>query len=190
MDETVEVKMPACPWPVEQIEGESFLYRQIPVHARVTSRGKKFPGEGHFELRDGEESLSFNWNKHIDVPKNYILLGLTFNINDLYLEYTGYKIFKYPVSFLKALPKFISLDHTPNYYGSPSPNGKPNNRAHSSLDCGIFDDGTRVALSDYCIENIEESECNFKIKAIKGEIEELRARANDTPYHKEWDFAE
>lgn len=190
MDEKVEVKEDDCPWPIESVDDNSFVYRQIPAFKRIGKRPRQYPGEGHFELRADEDSLSFNWEKHIELNQNFKLIGLSYNKEGKYLDYTGYKVFKYSVNHLKQLSKFEAINHSPKFEGAPSAVGSPNNKAHVSLHCGTFDNGTRVSLSDYCIDNFDDSHCAFDVKTLVGEIEDLRIRANDTPYHKDWIFEE
>ncbi|RZJ86437.1 MAG: hypothetical protein EOO20_18300 [Chryseobacterium sp.] len=188
MDEGVEIVDGTCPWESEEIQNDQFVYRQIPVMKRQGTRPRMYPNEGCFELRGNEESLSFNLQDKITPHQNYILIGLSDNGNGGLNDYTAYKIFKFPVNFLVGLPKYEAILHTPVYEGSPSPVGKPNNPSHVSLLCGNFDDGTRVLMSDYCLEDFDNAAIEFKVGLLKKEIDELRARANDTPYHKEWVF--
>lgn len=188
MDEGIEVVEDQCPWESEEIQDNQLLYRQIPVMLRKGNRPRMYPGEGCFELRENEDSLSFNLKDKIEPSQNYILIGLSSNGKGGLNDYTAYKIFQFSVSFLFSLPKFEAILHTPVYGGNPSPVGSPNNPAHVSLLCGNFDEGTRVLMSDYCLDEFDNSEIEFKVATLRNEIEELRNRANDTEYHKEWDF--
>lgn len=188
MDEGTEVIVDSCPWESEEIETTQSVYRQIPVILRKGNRPRMYPGEGCFELRENEDSLSFNLKDKITPKQNFILIGLSDNGKGGLNDYTAYKIFQFSVEFLKDLPKYEAILHTPVYDGSPSPVGTPNNPAHVSLFCGNFEDSTRALMSDYCLEDFDNKAIEFKVGTLKVEIDELRARANDTEYHKKWDF--
>ncbi|RYE12450.1 MAG: hypothetical protein EOP34_10805 [Rickettsiales bacterium] len=187
MDEGVEIDS-TLPWDIENIDENQVVYRQIPASKRTGNRPKKYPAEGNFALKDNEDSLSFNWERYIDIPKNFSLLSITANSKGTLIDYTGFVIFKYPVSFLKSMEKFQDIKHSPLYIDCPSPVGKPNNKSHVSLYYDENDQGVRAQLSDYCLDNFEFSNCDFPISSIKHEIEELRNRNNDTPYHNLWEF--
>jgi len=187
MDEGVKEINNNYPWNPEVINEEDFVYRQVPVQQRISNRGKKYPSESHFILRESEDSLSFNWAKYIDVQKNFQLIGISY-FRDKFLDYTAFKIFRFPVNFLKSLSKFKRVEYSPVFNGLPSPIGQPNIKSHTSLHCDAFDDAIRAELSDFCLDNYEQSYCEFDVKLVRAEIEELRARGNDTPFHMLWDF--
>ena len=180
MDEKFEVNN--IPWPIEEIPSEDFVTRQALPMERTGKRPRKFPKESHFKLRPGEDGLSVNWVKYLDTKSNFILLGLTHNRNGDYLDYSGFKIFKYSVKFLRSLDGVADVEHKPIYNGNPAPVGKPNNRAHAIV---IYpdDEEIRMNLSDYCRENFDHSFCEFDISSLDQEINNLRERLNDTPYH-------
>lgn len=180
----------ASPWPsIEITDDGSNLIRFIAASKRVTSRTHKIPGTEHFTLRKdlGEDSLSFNCEAIADVEMSFSLIGLTFGENGKFIDYTGYVFFRYAVKFLLSLPKFERIMYSPTYHGNPSPLGTPNNKSHTSLYCGDFDIGTRSLLSLYCQDN-EETYLKFKVGTIRDQIEALKLRENDTPFHKDWIF--
>ncbi len=185
MDEGAQVIKENCPWEIVEITEEDFVYRQIPVQKRIVNRNRKYPSESCFILRDFEDSLSFNLERYINVDKNYKLIGITYS-NGSWLNYTSFKIIKFPVIFLRSLSKFSNINHSPVNNGQPSDVGHPNNKSHTSLYCEAFDEGVRVELSDYCLES--NNECEFDVKLIREEIEALRGRGNETPFHNLWDF--
>lgn len=189
MDEESQIiKENDLPWEIEQIPDDQILYRQIIASKRKGNRPKKYPPESHFSLRDDEDSLSFNWDKYIDVIKNFKLIGITFSAKGDFLQYDGFVIYKYEVRFLKAIDKFNKLLHTPNFFGAPSPVGQPNNKSHVSLYYDVDDIGVRTQLSDYCQDNIDYCRCEFDVSSLKEEINQLRLRNNHTPYHNLWEF--
>jgi len=179
------------PWNSEQIPQESNLLRQIPAFKRdtETARPHKFPGPDHFALREDleEDSLSFNWETYASIEKSYTLIALTIGSNGKHIDYTGYVFYRYPVEFIIGLPKFEKLIHDPKFYGNPSKVGQPNNKSHALLYCGNFDVSTRALLSLYCQEETG-SLLAFKVKTIRDDIEDLKTRAPDIPYHKDWVF--
>ncbi|UOB19372.1 hypothetical protein [Abyssalbus ytuae] len=170
----------------ELIPDEDFVFRQVTPRDREGPNGKRrrFPNETHFQLRKNEEGLSVNWSKYIDVEKNYILIALTKNQEKgTFQNHTAYKIFKYPVSFLRSIEKIEDVIHTPKFNGDPAPIGKPNNQSHSDVvyenDVEIF-----VKLMDFCEDEYDSAYCNFEVNSINDKIEELKALLNDTPYHR------
>jgi len=187
MDEKAEVATPNCPWEIQTITDDDFAFRQVPVNLRETHRTRKIPTESSFALRPNEDSLSFNLKAIIiDVSKNFKLMSITHTSSGKFVEVTAFKIFEFQINFLKTIGKFEAITHTPQFHGAPSPIGKPNNKSHLSLFCGEFNEGSRVQLKEYCMEN--DCECQFDINSIREEIAELRARSNDTPYHNYWEF--
>lgn len=186
MDEETQKINIDSPWEIQALNDDDIVFRQIPVSQRETHRNKKVPSESQFALKPYEKELSFNWNGIIDVPKNFKLIGITHSKKGAFLDATSFKIFKFPIRFLKTLDKFEKIIHTPVFDTAPSPVGKPNNKSHSSLYCGDFNEGTRLQLQEYCINN--DCECIFDITSIREEIIELIARNNDTPYHNYWEF--
>lgn len=186
MDEETQTVNEAFPWEIQALTDDDIVFRQFPVSQRETYREKKIPLESQFALKPDEDELSFNLSGIIDIPKNFKLIGITHSRKGTFLDATAFKIFKFPVKFLKTLGKFEKIIHTPKFDSAPSPVGRPNNKSHSSLYCGEFNEGTRVQLRDYCREN--DCECIFDIKSIREEIVELIARNNDTPYHNYWEF--
>lgn len=189
MDDGIEVIKSDCPWQHEDILDDQYLLRRIAANKRESGRNHKFPGASHFALREeiGEKSLSFNWNKYANEKESYTLVGLTHDRNGNFIDYSVYVFFTYPVDFIKSIPRFERIEHSPEWYGNPSEVGRPNNKSHASLFCGDFNIATRSVLSLYC-QNNEKSYLKFKLKTIRDEIEDLKARHNNTPYHKDWKF--
>ena len=187
MDEAIGKIINKNPWlPPEPIPDDSFLFRLVPVRQTDKIGKTRFPKESHFVLREGEEGLSINWDKYIDHAGTLILQGLRFSYGtENYIDPTAYLVYKLSAKFLKENKSEKNLKHDPEYHGNPSPIGKPNNRSHS-LFCYTNDDlALRVILSDYCQGN--DSRCYLKnFKEINAELEGLKQRLNDTPYHKDW----
>ena len=171
-------------YPIEVIPDDSHVYRQVLPHERkVGNKKRRFPSEYHFELRIREKGLSVHWDKYITVEKIYLLLSLTNNSNKKFLNHTAFKVFRYPVKFLRSIEKIEDVVHTPNFYGDPSPIGKPNNRAHADVlyqnDMEIF-----VKLRDYCDEEYDYAHCKFDVNSINEKVEELKSLFNDNEFHK------
>lgn len=178
-----------CPWPTEEIDDEFPLLRHIASDKRQTKNDRKFPGADHFAIRKdlGENSLSFNWGKYADIKISYSLIGITIGNNGKFISPGSYVFYKYPKDILKSLPKFEKIIHSPDWNGNPSPIGKPNNKSHALLFCGDFNASTRAVLSLYCQEN-ESAKLTYKLAAVLKEIEELKKRGNNTPFHKDWEL--
>lgn len=169
---------------VESIPDESYVFRQTVPRERSGTKKRKFPNESHFELREGETGLSVNWNEYMDIEKNFLLLSITKSpISGNFLDYSMFRIFKYPVSLFRNISKIDKVIHAPIFYGNPSPVGIPNNQAHSEV-CYENDIEICVKLSDYCDENYDEAYCDFDISSINDKVLELRGLLNDTPFHK------
>jgi hypothetical protein len=192
MDVGTEVES-IMPWDLEKInDPNSYLFRLIPASKRVGKRPRMYPSEACFILRDymNEDSLSFNWDKYANSETNFILRGISYSESGGWIDCSSNVLFKFKIGFISSLKKFEKFEHSPDWLGNPSPTGKPNNRSHISLFCGTFDDGTRAELSDYSINNFDETHCPINLKDVREEIDRLRECANDTPFHKDWDFTE
>lgn len=171
-------------YPVEFIPDESYVFRQTVPRDRTGSKKRKFPNESHFELREGEAGLSVNWDKYIDVEKNYLLLSLTKSSKSgNLLDYSMFKIFKYPVSLFRSISKIDNVNHVPIFNGNPSAVGSPNNQAHSEV-CYENDIEICVKLSDYCNACFDDSYCEFDVSSINDKVLELREMLDNSPFHK------
>lgn len=171
-------------YPVEFIPDESYVFRQTVPRERTGNKNRRFPNESHFELREGETGLSVNWDKYMDVEKNYLLLSLTKSPKSgNFLDHSMFKIFKYPVRLFRSISKINSVKHVPIFNGDPSEVGLPNNRAHSEV-CYENDIEICVKLSDYCNTSFDDSCCDFDVNSINDKVVELRNMLNDTPFHK------
>ena len=173
----------------EEISNEDYVFRQVTPFDRIFGdKRRRFPNETHFELRPGEKGLSTNWDKHISLGQNFILIGLTHNPNTgKFLNHTMFQIFRYPVSFLMSIEGIENVKHQPVFHDNPAPVGKPNNKSHSEV---IYENDEEIwlKLSDFCNDNYDEAFCDFKANSVNDEIEELRELLNNTEYHKLWDF--
>ena len=176
-----------CPWPEIKISNQDYIFRQALVSKTNGKREYRSPKEACFDLRPGEDYLSFNIDRFITSRQNYLLLGITKNTKGDFLEIDTFRVFKIPISFVKSLKEFKSVEHSPNYYGAPSPIGKPNNKSHTSL-CSNYDVGFRTEMAEYCQKNITECYYNHDLLEIRGEIDQLRIRGNETPFHYNWEF--
>jgi len=169
---------------IEIIPDESFVFRQVLPRERKGPKKRRFPNEAHFELRENETGLSVNWDKYINVKKNYTLIALTLNPKSgKFQDHTFYKIFKYPVKIFRNIENIDDVIHKPIFNGNPAPVGKPNNQSHSEViyenDLEIF-----VKLSDYCHKEFENSYCEFDVNSINDKVKELKDLLNDTSYHR------
>lgn len=168
----------------EFIPDESYVFRQTVPRDRTGTKKRKFPNESHFELREGESGLSVNWSEYMNVEKNYLLLSLTKNPKSgIFLDYTMFKIFKYPVSLFRSISKIDSVKHVPIFNGNPSDVGMPNNQAHSEV-CYKNDMEIFVKLSDYCNTCFDDSYCDFDVSSVNDKVFELREMLNNTSFHK------
>ncbi len=170
----------------QNIPDEDYVYRQTVPRDRTGKKKRKFPNESHFQLRDGERGLSVNWTKHITLREIFLLISITYGRNNIFLDHTIFKIFKYPVSLFRNIDQIKNVIHSPLENGDPAPVGMPNNPSHSEVlyenDMEIF-----VKLSHYCDQNFENAYCNFDVNSINRKSGELRAKLNDTKYHrKDW----
>ncbi|WP_099369610.1 hypothetical protein [Sphingobacterium sp. 1.A.5] len=181
----------ACLWPTENIDDEDNLLRLVPIaktcKIALDSVKRRIPNEASFALRPGEEGLSMNWSKYCCEKKSLHIKGITYSTSGTgFIEISQNLIFKFPVYFLKD---YGDVKHTPIGKSNPSPIGEPNNKSHSEL----FPHNElkmRVNLSDYCRKEYHYSFCKVDMKLIQEEVNELRNRLNDTPYHKDWNFDE
>ncbi len=168
------------------IPDEDYVFRQTVPRERTGSKKRKFPNESHFQLSEGERGLSVNWTKHITLEENFLLISITYGRKSNFLDHRMFKIFQYPVALFRNIEQIKDVIHTPLENGDPAPVGEPNNPSHSEViyenDMEIF-----VKLSDYCDKNFKEAYCDFDVNSINEKTEELRAKLNNTKYHrKNW----
>jgi hypothetical protein len=173
-----EISPVVSPWEKEEIPDIDFVLRQVPV-INTGPSGRRVPNETAFKLRPGENGLSVNWEKYLDIKHNYILLGITFNKINTFIDYTAFKIFRLEVGYIRSISGVTDVLHDPVFRGDPSPVGQPNNQAHSLIICND-DEEVRIKLADYCRQNFDISDCKFNISSLRTEIEKLRQRLNET----------
>lgn len=185
MDEGSEVNQ-SNPWLVEIIPNENFVYRQSIPRDWIKEEGTKrrWPNEASFSLRKNETGLSVNWDKYISVKDNYVIIGLTQSTAGKYLNHTSFRIFKFPVEFLRSIEEISDVIHDPLFNGNPSPVGQPNNRAHSLIEYSDNDGFARMNLSDYSNNNYDQCFCEFNVNSINQELEELKGRLDNTAFHR------
>jgi len=189
MDETTEAIVNDIPWPLEEITIDCELYRHVHYSHRPKYQGKRrHPNESHFILKDGEDGLSFNWNKYAKEKRGLIVIGLKIGNNGSFIPISDYSYFKFPVSFLYSIVGVYEIVHNPIFNGDPSEVGSPNNKSHSLVVFDRDDLSVRVNLSDYCNEHYESAKCDTDLAEIASRLNELRDRLNNTPYHKLWVF--
>lgn len=186
MDGEFEINREQSPWPSIEISSEDYIFRQASV-SNTIKRKRRVPSEACFILRPDEKDLSFNIERFIDAYKNYLLIGITHSAKGP-LQVDTFRVFKLPVSLVKSLQAFKTIRYSPNFYGAPSPIGKPNNKSHVSLQCSNYDVGFRTEMAEYCQNNSDKSCFEFDLKEIKKDVEQLRLRGNETPFHNNWEF--
>lgn len=146
------------------------------------SDSRRFPSDSHF-IPD-TDGLSVNWDAYCTIDSVYHIIGLTFkHKKETFKNPKDFGLFKIPVAFVRAIENVIDVKHSPVYNGNPASVGNPNNYAHASL---IYpdDEEIRLKLSDFCKENHDGSYCEGDFSLLEPEIEDLRKRLNDTPYHR------
>lgn len=168
------------------IPDKDYVFRQTVPRERTGTKKRKFPNESHFQLREGERGLSVNWKRYITLEENFLLISITYNKKNNFLDHSIFKIFQYPVALFRSINQIIDVIHTPEENGDPAPVGKPNNPSHSEVlyenDIEIF-----VKLSDYCDKNFEKAFCEFDVNSINEKAKELKTKLNNTKYHrKNW----
>ncbi|MEX1120652.1 MAG: hypothetical protein WED82_00865 [Balneolales bacterium] len=170
-------------WPIEEIPHSDQVYRQVPPPDRIGKKSRRYPNEGHFSLAAEEKGLSVNWDKYVTVKSVFELISLRLNKKGNFTDYSGFKIYKFPVGLIKTFDRIADVEHDPVCKGNPAPPGTPNNRAHSLV---LHDDDLeiRVKLSEYCRDNHSESHCDFPISTLENEINEMRENVTSTIYHQ------
>lgn len=175
-----------CPWPIEEILGDEFLSRHIPVQGSPKQPdGRRFPSESHFALKEGEDGLSHYWNRYITIEDIFITIGLSHRLDGQFKNHTAFKVFQIESGFIKSLNELITTEHKP-IFRNPAPVGQPNNRSHSLVKFSLDETDLlqiRSNLAAYCVENYNISYRDFKPANLTARIEDLRLRGNKTPYH-------
>jgi len=167
-------------WEIEEIPDGDSLYRH--VHFSKYDKTDKFPLPDAF-IPD-PDGLSLYWEKYVPhVKEVYYLIGLSFTAKSKFKDHTGFLIFKIPKNNFIIIDGVQSVSHDPLQYAMPKV-GRPNNRSHS---LAIYDDSNlqvRQILSAYCRGNYKTCFCKFDLNSINKELNELRDRLENTPYHK------
>jgi hypothetical protein len=173
---------------VEVITANCLLNRHVPVLQTLKDTEKRrFPTEAHFVLKDGEDGLSVNWDKYSSPERGLIVVGLMKGINGEFRKIDALLNFQIPSHICIASGINVQIEHKPLFHDNPSEVGQPNNKAHAEVLYTNEDLDVMVNLSDYCAKHIE-AFCKVDYNALKADIEELKARVNDTEYHKMWNF--
>ena len=161
------------------------VYRQIPLNHLVKSasdKKKRFPNEAHFAPH--ADGLSVHWNAYCTVESIFKLIGISHKYGSLdFKNPREYRLFSIPVIFLRSLDN-VKVEHSPVFNGNPAPIGTPNNYAHASVIYGIEEVEIRIKLRDYCSENYNISHSPIDFALLDPEIDELRSRLDNTPYHR------
>ncbi|MEJ7684665.1 MAG: hypothetical protein WKG06_43820 [Segetibacter sp.] len=166
------------------IPNDAFVYRQVNLaHLKheLGNRKKRFPKESHF--KPDADGLSVHWNRFIDVKGIYHIIGISFKPETTeFKDYRTFRVFSFPINFLKEVDGINSIIHSPVFNGNPAPVGFPNNYAHSSI---LYpdDEEIRIKLSTYCNEKYAECFCPTDLNLLDIEINPLRERLNQTEYH-------
>lgn len=146
--------------------------------------GRRIPAPSHFALRAGETGLSVNWHQRVDTATHYSLIGLQHNQNGTFLDPHSFRLFVLPIDMLRQLDGIAEVRHDPICHGDPAPVGHPNNPGHAEV---IYVDqennlDTRLILSEYC-RKYPETYKPFPGPDLDRQIQTLRVRNNDTPFH-------
>lgn len=182
MDEIANV---VSPWEALPIGIEDYIYRQAHVQILLklpANKQRRYPNETHFV--PDLDGLSVYWKNQIELKNVFITIGLSYKYNtNEYKDHTLFKVFEFPVAFIKTIEGISKVLHAPAFNGNPAPIGSPNIFSHSLV---VYenDPEIRMKLSDYCRDNNDSSFCDFNVHSIDEEVKELRDRLNDTPFHK------
>lgn len=183
MDEVTSLTI--SPWQPLLIGNEDFVYRQVHVQALLklpASKKRRYPNETHFV--PDPDGLSVYWKKQIELKNVFITIGLSYKFNtNEFKDHTLFKVFEFPVAFIKTIEGISQVLHAPVFNGDPAPVGYPNIFSHS-LVAYENDPEIRLKLSDYCRDNNNSSFCDFDVHSIDNEVGKLRDKLNDTPFHK------
>ena len=147
---------------------------------------RRIPASSHFALRAGETGLSVNWYPRIDPVTHYTLIAIQHNGSGVFLDPNSFRVYALPVDMLRQLDGIAEVCHDPVFNGDPAPVGHPNNPSHAEV---IYTDqennlDARLILSEYCQKHPEAYHYPFPDPGLDAAIEALRARNNDTPYHR------
>lgn len=162
---------------------EDGVYRQTHL-SQMDKNGapnKKFPKASHFS--PDPDGLSVHWDRHIQPQGVFHIIGLSYRVGKSeYKNPRDFRLFHFPVGWLRQLEGLVDVVHSPVFHGNPAPVGSPNNYAHASL---IYpdDEEIRLKLSNYCQKNFENCHCQVDFDLLDIELSELRARQNMTSYH-------
>lgn len=168
------------------IPNEDFVYRQVPL-TELDKESARFPLPANFTIKysRGEKELSVSWSAHTSVQQVFEVIGLSANMKGEFKDIKRYKVFSLPVHFLRDVEGIEKVVHSPVFNGNPAPIGSPNIYAHASI---FFPESEQVEirkkLSTYCQQNYGASYCEVDIASLEARVEALKARADNTRYHR------
>ena len=141
---------------------------------------RKFPLPKHFDLRSGEDGLSFSDESNCSIMQHMIWTGLSHNHKGAYIDAVSFRLFRYSEDILHDVGGHIKS--TPVKHDSiPAPIGKPNNPAHCDVVISPEDQtAARFKLSNYSQEN----ESTPDKEEMTDLIMRFREKGNDTPFHR------
>lgn len=181
MDEKPGLAEERNPFPIQDIQDNNSIYRQVPVIETEKREGRRFPIESHFMPNP---DLSVYLAELIEVKDVFLTIGLSFKTNTTeYKKPDTFLLYQIPVEFIQSLEGVSDIKHSPVYNGNPASVGHPNIPSHASVYYSPEDNDVRVNLSDYC-RTEQDARVNFKISSINDELEELRQRLNNTRFHR------
>lgn len=165
------------------ILSENGVYRQAHLNQmdKNASPNRKFPKPAHFS--PDPDGLSVHWDRFIQPHGVYHVIGLSYRFGKTeYKNPRDFRLFHFPVGWLRQLEGLVDVVHSPVFHGNPAPVGSPNNYAHASL---IYpdDEEIRLKLSNYCQSNFDGCYRPVDFELLDSELNELRARLDQTSYH-------
>lgn len=167
------------------IPDEDAVYRQAFIGHLVklpANKNIRYPSESHF--KPDPDGLSVHWCRYIGLNGVYHILGLSYRKGTTqYKDYKAFRVFTLPVEYLRLLEGIQEVTHSPVFNGDPAKIGFPNNYAHTSV---IYpdDEEIRMKLSDYCMFYYDNSYRPADFALLDTEINKLRERLDNTPYHR------
>lgn len=177
-----------CQEPVQHIPDKDHVVRQCPVMHTQKREGRRFPSPACFTLREDEKGLSVNWMEPLGIDRHFILLGLHYNSKSNYLNPADFILFKFNVGTLRKVDGVREVCHDPVHHGVPAPIGMPNNPWHAEILIADTDNylDVRDWLSQYCLDNPEDTSIRYPGGDLEEEVQGLRERNNETAYHGNW----
>lgn len=115
--------------------------------------------------------LSVDWDRLTTPEESLARFGATYNTKQVFKDFRSYRIFILNTGYVKVIPGIVDVYYDP-IENTPVPIGKPNNPAHSLIDCDLSNPENEPELYQKLADHasLEENVDDLKVESITFEI--------------------